>query len=319
MKTIISDNINKAIELLKNDKVIGFPTETVYGLAGNALSIRAIEKIYEVKQRPKENPLILHIANKQDLSKYCFVEHEVFLKLADKFWPGPITFLLNKTSLISEMVTASKPKVAVRIPNHEMALRVLKNIDFPLVAPSANPFNYISPTSAQHVKAALNAKIEFILDGGKCDKGIESTIVGMHKDELIIYRPGTISLEDIKKIYPKVKLNITDKSVQTPGMFKKHYSPKTPLIATHHINREIKKHSNKKLGVLTFTSSSPINDTHIHYHLSPNLDYNEAAHNLYDFLYKLDAMNLDLIIVELLPEGGMATAINDRIKKASAC
>lgn len=315
--TIISKSIHKAVQFLVQEKVIGFPTETVYGLAGNAFSQKATDAIFRIKNRPKTNPLILHIPYTDDLTKYAHINNDVFFKLADKFWPGPITFLLDKKSLIPDSITAGKKTVAIRIPNHSMALQVLRNITFPLAAPSANPFKYISPTSAQHVKKILNNKLEFILNGGKCQKGIESTIIGIEENTLVIYRPGAISIEEIKKVYSNTKIYSELNTIITPGMFKKHYSPQTPLIACSDVNRELPMHINKKIGVITYTPRKLIYTPYKYLYLSKNADFYEAAHNLYNYFFKLDAMNLDLIMVEFLPNRELGVSINDRIKKAA--
>jgi len=193
----IGKDIKKAAQLLKDGNVVAIPTETVYGLAANALDENAIRKVFEVKKRPITNPLIVHISGKEELSKYVLDISEIAEKLANHFWPGPLTLLLPKKTIISDFVTASFTNVAIRVPNHPMTLELLKNLPFPLVAPSANPFMYISPTTAQHVVKQLGDKIPYVLDGGICSKGLESTVIGFKNDIPVIYRMGSITLEEI--------------------------------------------------------------------------------------------------------------------------
>ena len=198
--TYISNDIETAAALLENDQVIAIPTETVYGLAGNALKPSVVNKIYEIKNRPLSNPLIIHLADTTQLTKYVKNIPAIAEKLAEQFWPGPLTLLLPKKDIVPDCVTSGLPNVAVRIPSHPMATQLLHKLSFPLAAPSANPFGYISPTSAEDVKRILFGKIDYILDGGSCTKGIESTIVGFDGELPIIYRVGAISYEAIKKI-----------------------------------------------------------------------------------------------------------------------
>ena len=198
--TYISKNIDTAVALLENDQVIAIPTETVYGLAGNALIPSVIKKIYEIKNRPLTSPLIIHLHDTTQINKYVKNIPEIAKKLAEHFWPGALTLLLPKTDVIPDIVTAGLPNVAIRIPSHPVALELLRKLSFPLAAPSANPFGYISPTSAEDVKRILFRKIDYILDGGNCATGIESTIVGFNGDTPIIYRVGAISPEAIKKV-----------------------------------------------------------------------------------------------------------------------
>ncbi len=227
---IIGKSIQEAITLLKANEVIGFPTETVYGLAGNAFSAEAVTKIFEVKNRPTFDPLIVHTSSIERISDFV---REIPVKaqlLAEKFMPGPLTLLLPKKENISDLVTAGLETVAVRIPSHLLAFELLRNLDFPLAAPSANPFGYISPTSAQHVDNQLGSKIKYILDGGECMVGIESSIIGFIGDEIIVYRKGGLAIEDIESVVGKVQIQEHSSSnPQAPGMLKSHYAPKSQL------------------------------------------------------------------------------------------
>ena len=314
----ISKNIQLAVNLLNNEEIIGFPTETVYGLAGNIFSEKAVNSIFEVKQRPKTNPLIVHIAKIKDLDKIAQNIPENALKLANAFWPGPMTLLLQKKSVIPKYITAGKDLVAVRIPNHAMALEILNAIDFPLAAPSANPFGMISPTTAKHVAEFFPNNIKAVFDGGDCENGIESTIVGFDNEKVIIYRLGAISTENIEKIVGKTTQHTNDNySPVAPGMLKKHYAPKTNFILTDKIGVEIEKNNHLRIGILTFDKnydSSAIVSKEI---LSITSNFNEASKKLYAAMHRLDKKNLDLIIAKRFPDYDLGKSINDRLTRAS--
>lgn len=314
----ISKNIQLAVNLLNNEEIIGFPTETVYGLAGNIFSEKAVNSIFEVKQRPKTNPLIVHIAKIKDLDKIAQNIPENAVKLANAFWPGPMTLLLQKKSVIPKYITAGKDLVAVRIPNHAMALEILNAIDFPLAAPSANPFGMISPTTAKHVAEFFPNNIKAVFDGGDCENGIESTIVGFDNEKVIIYRLGAISTENIEKIVGKTTQHTNDNySPVAPGMLKKHYAPKTNFILTDKIGVEIEKNNHLRIGILTFDKnydSSAIVSKEI---LSITSNFNEASKKLYAAMHRLDKKNLDLIIAKRFPDYDLGKSINDRLTRAS--
>ena len=314
----ISKDINIAVRILNNDGVIGLPTETVYGLAGNIYSEKAINKIFEIKKRPKFNPLIVHIATIDSLNKIAVDIPEKAILLAKNFWPGPLTLLLKKHSSISDLITAGKPTVAVRIPNHKMALELLNKLDFPLAAPSANPFGCISPTTANHVANYFPLDLALVLDGGNCENGIESTIVGFDDNDVIIYRLGAISVEDIEAIIGETRIFVSDNNAPiAPGMLKKHYSPKTNFILTDNVENEIAKNSNLKIGILTFFknyNSKYIKSIKI---LSKNKNLKEASKNLYAVMHELDKENLDLIIAEKFEDSNLGKSINDRLSRAA--
>ena len=311
-------DINLAIKILENDGIIGFPTETVYGLAGNIYSEKAINKIFEVKQRPKFNPLIVHISKIGDLDKIAVDIPEKARLLGQHFWPGSLTLLLKKQPSIPDLITAGKPTVAVRIPNHTMALALLDALDFPLAAPSANPFGSISPTTAQHVTDYFPLALELVLDGGACENGIESTIVGFEDEKVIIYRLGAIAIEEIEAVIGKTENYILNNEAPVaPGMLKKHYAPKTNFILTDNVENEIIKHPNLKIGVLSFSThytSKSIVSIKV---LSKNKNLKEASKNLYSAMHQLDKENLNLIIAEKFEETGLGKSINDRLTRAS--
>jgi L-threonylcarbamoyladenylate synthase len=312
----IGTDIQHAAALLRNGEVIGMPTETVYGLAGNALNEDAILKIYTVKNRPKFDPLISHT---NDLSKVRQWVKAFPLKaeqLAAAFWPGPLTMLLEKKSDIPDLLTSGLPRMAVRIPNHSLTLSLLAALDFPLAAPSANPFGFVSPTSAQHVNDQLGDQIPYILDGGECTVGIESTIVGFEGNEVLVYRLGGLSLEEIEAVVGSVKVQLNKSSNPVaPGMLKSHYSPGKPVIIGD-IATEILRHPEKKIGVISFrqnfTEAAAIRV------LSPAGNLPEAAKNVFKALRELAKADVDVILTESFPNEGLGRAINDRLQRAAA-
>jgi L-threonylcarbamoyladenylate synthase len=316
--TTITTNIKLAIEHLNNEDVIAIPTETVYGLAGNIYSIKAINKIFQIKQRPLFNPLIVHIHSVEQLTNIATDIPQIAIELADKFWPGPLTLLLPKQSSVPDIITAGKKTVAVRIPNHPLTLVLLKSLNFPLAAPSANPFGSISPTTAEHVLSYFDNKINLILDGGASQNGVESTIVGFENNTPIIYRLGAISIEDIEKAIGKVKMHTSaENSPEAPGMLPYHYSPNTSTMLTDDVEKYINLFSHRRIGVLLFKNNITNNKIIKQEILSSKGNLEEACANLYSALHKLDKANLDLIIAEKLPDEGLGKTINDRLQRAS--
>ena len=316
--TKITSNIQEAIDLLNNNKVVAIPTETVYGLAGNIYSDKALNKIYELKKRPHFNPLIVHVNSIDKLKLVAKEIPEKALQLANAFWPGPLTLILKKQDSISSIISAGKETVAVRVPNHPIALELLNRLDFPLAAPSANPFTSISPTSSQHVFEYFNTELPLILEGGNCEKGVESTIIGFENNNPVLYRHGSISIEEIEKEVGKVTVFTNDDvAPNAPGMLKKHYAPKTPIILTKLVNDLIEKYKGQKIGLLVFNSKIDNDEIKHQEIVSPNNNLNEAAANLYAALHKLDKLDLDLIIAEEFPNFGLGKTINDRLKRAS--
>lgn len=315
---MISNDIELAASLLRNDELIGLPTETVYGLAGNAFSEKAVKLIYQVKNRPSNHPLIVHIANQTNLLQIADSVNENAQLLAEQFWPGPLTLLLPKKSSLPTFITGGNEQVAVRIPNHPVAISLLKAIDFPLVAPSANPFGSISPTTAQHVFDYFKNDIKLTLDGGACQRGIESTIIGFKDNQPILYRYGSIPLEEIEKVIGPVKIfNKNDVNPQAPGMVAKHYAPKTKLFLTEDIMSVISANPSKKIGLLLFDQE--INHPKVKYQLtlSPTGSLKQAAANLYLALHQLDRQDLDVIIAQKLPATELGNTINDRLERAA--
>ncbi len=315
MTTTIGTDIEFAATLLRNADLVAIPTETVYGLAGNALNSEAVLKIYEAKQRPRFNPLILHLPDINHASKYVSEMPDDALLLAEHFSPGPVSFLLPKSSLVSDLVTAGSDKVVIRIPAHPMTLALLRLLDFPLAAPSANPFGYVSPVTALHVMEGLGGRIPYILDGGPCSVGLESTIVGFTEGEIIIYRLGGITVEDIRKVSGKEpRLSLLHKQPETPGQLKSHYAPATPLMVGN-VQEMIKSFHGKKIAVISLNRAYKNADHNFILSSSGNL--HEAASNLFSALRELDKLETDIILAEKFPDEGIGLAINDRLARAS--
>ena len=314
----ISKDIVKAKEILENENLVAIPTETVYGLAGNIFSEKAINKIFKTKNRPFNNPLIVHIHSKELLENIAQEIPEKAKKLAEAFWPGSLTLVLKKKETIPYSITAGKETVAVRVPNHPLTLELLKQLDFPLAAPSANPFGSISPTSSQHVADYFKDILEMVLDGGNCENGIESTIIGFENEKAILYRLGSISVEGIESIIGPIQIvNKNDSSPNAPGMLSRHYAPKTKTIVSENIEDEIKNYPTSKIGVLLFQDLE-INDVNIEKEiLSINGSLKEATANLYAAMHRLDKKGLDLIIAEKFPEIDLGKSINDRLERAT--
>lgn len=316
MRTLMGQDIAHAASLLTAGQLVAIPTETVYGLAGNALDGRAVAEIFSVKNRPSFNPLIVHGHSAAQLAPYVKTWPTMAQTLADAFWPGPLTLLLSKTDLIPDLVTAGNERVAIRVPNHPFTLSLLRQLAFPVAAPSANPFNYISPTSAQHVHQQLAGKLPYILDGGPTQVGLESTIVGWEAGQLLVYRVGGLSLEDIASVAGTPTLaNQPTSSPSTSGMLKRHYSPHTRIHLSHVADWPM--HSHGKIATLTF-QSPPAYPAERHFLLSPAGDLAEAAQHLFALLREIDALGFDLILAEPVPDMGLGRAINDRLRRASA-
>jgi L-threonylcarbamoyladenylate synthase len=314
---VITTNITKAVKALINDEIIAIPTETVYGLAGNAYSENALKKIFELKKRPFYNPLIVHIKSTAFLDTVASDIPDMAWKLAKEFWPGSLTLVLKKQPHIPNIVTADKETVAVRVPNHPVALALLEQLEFPLAAPSANPFGCISPTTAMHVSNYFKENLEIVLDGGACQNGIESTIIGFENDKPILYRHGSISVEAIERIVGKVLITTSkDNSPDAPGMLSRHYAPKTSTYLTDNVSELIPSFSGKKVGLLLFKDEITSTENILQEVLSRTGDLAEAAKNLYATMHRLDKSNLDVIIAERFPNKGLGKSINDRLERA---
>lgn len=319
MKTKTGTNIDEAISLLNTANIVAIPTETVYGLAANGLDEKAIQKIFKAKQRPLSNPLILHFKNLKDLSKYVLKLPKSAEILAHHFWPGPLTLLLEKSNLIPDVVNAGKSRIAVRIPNHEMTLKLLNKIDFPIAAPSANLYGRISPTKAEHVVHQLDGIIPYVLNGGKCENGIESTIVGFENNIPVIYRLGAITVEQVEScLNQKVKVHnhhIKSNGPDTSGMVKFHYAPRTPIYDIKEMDSIEDTENVGYIGFDKLERSIPVENQFL---LSEGGDIKMASKNLYHSLHYMDQKNFEKIYISKLPAKGLGLSMNDRITKAIA-
>ena len=304
-----SANLKKAKKNIENNNVIGLPTETVYGLAGNAYSERSVKKIYKLKKRPSINPLIIHFNNLRDAKK-DIIFNESFLKLYKAFCPGPITFILKKkkNSKISKIANAKKKTVAIRFPRHKVAKKLLKQLKVPLAAPSANISSKLSPTSSIDVVDEFKNKIKFILDGGKSKIGLESTIIDLTTTPKIL-RPGFVTPKKISKILKKkIRINKKINDIKSPGQLKLHYSPGIPIK----INKKNPKKNEAAIGF-----GKNFKNKKNYFNLSKNGNLAEAASNLFKTLRKIKNSGFKSIIVNKIPNTGIGIAINDRLKRAS--
>ena len=319
----MTNDLNKAAQLLTQGELVAIPTETVYGLAGNALNPAAVAKIFAVKNRPTFNPLITHTNSWEKIKSYVQSVPPIAEQLAEQFWPGPLTMLLPKTDRIPDIVTAGLDRVAVRIPRHPLTQALLAQLDFPLAAPSANPFGYISPTEAAHVVEQLGEKIPYILDGGKCSVGVESTIVGFEEERVIVYRWGGVSEEELQRVVGEKMAIVHHQSPvekndpQAPGMLRSHYAP-TKKVIVGDIANLLTCYSLSEVGVISFQKRYPPLPPQQQIVLSEVGDLTEAAQRLFSALRTLEKLPIRFILAEPMPDVGLGKAINDRLKRASA-
>jgi L-threonylcarbamoyladenylate synthase len=312
---MIGKEIEKARDLLLRNEVVAIPTETVYGLAGNALNENAISKIFEAKNRPHFDPLIVHVASVSEVSNYVEEIPELALNLMEHFWPGALTVLLPKKTCIPNLTTSGLNEVGIRIPNHPITLELLRSLPFPLAAPSANPFGYISPTSAKHVEDQLGTKIPYILDGGDCAVGIESTVLRVLHNEIEILRLGGISVEELQPFTSNIHIQQhSTSSPASPGMLTSHYAPRKPVYVGN-IQELLLEFASQKIGVLSFKEDFQMEVQRI---LSRTGNFVEAAANFFSYMRELDEMNVDVILAEFLPNENLGRAINDKLMRASA-
>jgi L-threonylcarbamoyladenylate synthase len=301
-----------AAEYIRQGKLVAFPTETVYGLGANALNPLAVAKIYELKERPSFDPLIIHIADINNLQKYAVdIDNKVY-KLGEKFWPGPLTIILKKNPIIPDIVTAGLNTVAIRIPDNEIALQLIKLSDCPIAAPSANKFGKVSPTTAQHVKKQL-PQVDYIIDGGKTKIGIESTIIKLNEKGFEILRHGIILKEEIEKVIPYYPSEKNNDVILASGNFKSHYSPEKPLyiLGEHNI-----PYPTSQCGLISFTKLNTNQYKKVIY-VSENNDLKEYAVNLFSAIHELEDSDVNCIVAEPVPEIGVGIAIMDRLRKAA--
>jgi L-threonylcarbamoyladenylate synthase len=315
-ETIISNQISVAKTLLDEGNCVAIPTETVYGLAANALDPIAVSKIFEAKRRPFFDPLIIHVAKQSSIHGYVKEIPSWALALAETFMPGPITLLLEKKSIVPDIVTSGLPKVAIRIPKHPLTIELLSLLDYPLAAPSANPFGYVSPTNALHVSNQLQGQIPMILDGGNCMVGLESTIIGEENGQIIVYRLGGMDVEHIQQIVGEVYVKPHSSSnPQAPGMLQSHYAPRKKMY--YNTIASIPKNTLDRTAVIGFNTYIEGFPKENQFLLSPQGNLQEAAAKLFAELRRLDNSEFEQIFAVKFPDFGLGLAINDRLLRAS--
>jgi L-threonylcarbamoyladenylate synthase len=318
VKTVISTDRVAAVDLLRKGDVVALPTETVYGLAANALNPIAVAKIFEAKKRPRFDPLIVHLANREWLRRIAEFppgDRQLILKLADKFWPGPFTMVLPKRKMIPDIVTAGLDTVAVRISAHRVFAEIVGELDEPLAAPSANRFGRVSPTTAQHVLDELEGRISLIIDAGRTEHGLESTIITVQEGRIRILRRGPITAGQLSE-FANVDTVASTPKISSPGQLPSHYAPKTPLeLIDTGENYFPQQHG--RVGLLAWRPIKSFQRFAAVRQLSQEQDPREAAANLFRYLRELDARGLDLIVAERVPSRGLGAAIMDRLERAA--
>lgn len=313
----IGTDIQKAARLLKRGKLVAIPTETVYGLAANAFNEEAVLSIFEAKNRPHFDPLIVHSSSAEWVKQHVANIPPIAQTLMDEFWPGPLTLVLPKKPVVPDVVTSGLDNVAVRVPQHPMTQDLIRLLDFPLAAPSANPFGYVSPTTAQHVEDQLGDKVDYILDGGSTTVGLESTIIGFEEAKPVVYRLGGLSIDVIEDLIGPVEMGLNMSSdPKAPGMLKSHYAPGKPLYFGNP-GEMITEFEGKRIGFLGFMTRLEFLPPNRQLLLSPHGDLHEAAMNLFAFMRQFEKLPVDVILAEQLPEIGLGKAINDRLRRAA--
>lgn len=317
----MQEQILKAIEVLKKGGLVVFPTETVYGLGADARNEQAIKKVFAVKGRPAHHPLIVHLASLEQLNNWAVNIPESAIELAKYFWPGPLTIILQKHPQVSNLITGNQNTIAIRMPRHPLTLEMLQQFGSAIVGPSANSYGKISPTTVQHIARDLGNKVDYILDGGPCEIGIESTIVNFTSNIPQILRQGSISAELITKV---VGISLTPNNtkphnIRTPGSSKTHYAPSKPLYLSSSIEflniAKLAIKENLNYSYLSF-QKCPTQNKHVIWLQAPD-DPTLYAKNLYAYLHQLDVLNNQCIVVEMPPLQPAWTAIIDRLTRAS--
>ncbi len=319
MRCRVTHSPEEAAEALWQGSLVALPTETVYGLGAMATDPRAVAAIFAAKERPAFDPLIVHVPDIDHVSRVAAEFPPMARRLADRFWPGPLTLVLPKTPGIPDLVTSGMPTVGVRIPDHALTRQVLRLADVPIAAPSANPFGRLSPTTVEHVLAQLGDRIDLVLDGGPCRVGVESTILQLEGDEVTLLRPGGIPLEDIEPVVGRVRLpeTSTDDRPISPGRLASHYAPRTPVELVDRAPDVAEPCDSGDSGLLLLMPRSVSGYARIEV-LSATGNLSEAAANFFPALHRLDSAGLSHIVAERCPETGLGRAVNDRLQRAAA-
>ncbi|AKQ46843.1 translation factor (SUA5) [Rufibacter radiotolerans] len=315
----IGTDIQRAAAYLTQGDLVAIPTETVYGLAANAYDEAAVVKIFEAKNRPAFDPLIVHTHSIAQIATIAREVPDVAYKLAEKFMPGPLTLILPKAERVPLLVTSGHDSVGVRIPRHPLTLELLRQLPFPLAAPSANPFGYVSPTTAQHVQDQLGDRIPYILDGGACPVGIESTIIRVTGEEIEVLRLGGLALEELAEVVQisKAKIKTSSSNPDAPGMLSSHYNPGKKVFLGE-VGEHLKSIGDtSRVGIISLKEKFAGIPVQHQIQLSASGDLQEAARNLFSALRQLDTPTVDTILAERMPDQGLGRAINDRLQRAS--
>ncbi len=313
-----SESIRVAGAVIRKGGLVAFPTETVYGLGCDALNPEAVARVFEVKQRPSFDPLIVHIATRASFDHLVQAISLSDHRLMDAFWPGPLTLVLPKREHIPDLVTAGLPTVAIRMPAHPVARALIREAGVPIAAPSANPFGYVSPTTAEHVRETLGDRIDLILDGGPCPIGMESTIVSMAGAQPELLRPGSLPLSDIEAIVgPVARRAGGDQRPPAPGRLARHYATRTPLTVLP-VRGTRRLGSGERAGLLAMSSPVDLDGYAVVEVLSSSGDLHDVARSLFAGLRKLDGLGLDRLYAEPCDEQGLGLAIMDRLRRCAA-
>jgi L-threonylcarbamoyladenylate synthase len=335
-KTIVESDVDRGAALLRGGGLVAFPTETVYGLGASCFDQRAVARLFEAKERPRFDPLIVHLAEPSDVTRVARPLSDLAARLARRFWPGPLTLVLPKLEVVPDLVTAGLPTVAVRVPDHAMARELIRAAGVPVVAPSANRFGRVSPTTAPHVLEQLDGQIDMVLDGGPCRIGIESTVVQVSDGLVRLLRPGGTTLEQLEEEVGPVELSAPTNSaghqgLPAPGMLPAHYAPRTRLLlldsqavgnqaataerlAARLSDASISRH---RVGLLSLRPVAGMERCAAREVLSVSGDMRAAAAGFFAALRRLDAAGLDLIVAVPFPEAGLGRALNDRLRRAA--
>ncbi|NBP16392.1 threonylcarbamoyl-AMP synthase [bacterium] len=313
-KLLKADQINQAVNLLKDGEIVAVPTETVYGLAADALNDHAIAKIFQAKNRPANHPLILHTESYDQINDWAINISEDAKKLAKHFWPGPLTMILQKNNRVSSLITGGLDTVGLRVPDHPVALALIKKLGNGIVAPSANAHKKTSPTKPEHVLKTLDGKIAGIIDGGPCSVGIESTIIDMTKSTPVIVRPGAITAQMIEAVINKKVESPLQHNQKVSGNMEIHYQPDKPLFLLSLDTIEKKLPTERSVAVMHYSEIA--HHKHATYYKMPN-NKNDYAKGLYQTLYVIDTTDVDTIFVEIPPTSAEWSDVNDRLRKAS--
>lgn len=308
------EQIAIAAKHIREGRLVAFPTETVYGLGANALNPVAVARIFELKERPTFDPLIVHIASIDDIAKLSPVRDDRIRQIAERFWPGPLTIVLPKSDILPEIVTSGLNTVGIRMPSHPFALRLIRESGCPIAAPSANKFGQLSPTTAAHVRKQL-PDVDYLLDGGSTTVGIESTIISLNERGFEILRHGVITREDIEQVIPYHEpANEHKTDIVSPGMLKSHYSPAKPIyIQDDYVPQNIDKN---RAGFLSYSGSGTANYKIVEL-MSPDQDLKTYAVHLFSVIHRMEEADIDYIIAEPVPEKGIGIAIMDKLRKAA--